>query len=73
MSSQLDPATFARAIIVESADIPAGMTIAEWRRLRTVQAPRANRRSARRSRSTVPTATKRMITVPSALRVGSSS
>ena len=44
MSIQLDPATFARAIIVESADIPDGMTIAEWRRQRSAQAPRANRR-----------------------------
>jgi hypothetical protein len=73
MSSQLDPATFARAIIVESADIPVDMTIAEWRRLRNAQAPRANRRKRRRSRSAVPTATNRKVTVPSALRVGRSS
>jgi hypothetical protein len=73
MSSQLDPATFARAIIVESADIPVDMTIAEWRRLRNAQAPRANRRNRRRSRSAVPTATNRKVTVPSALRVGRSS
>ena len=73
MSSQLDPATFARSIIVESADIPVDMTIAEWRRLRDAQAPRTNRRNKRRSRSAEPTATSRMITVPSALRVGRSS
>jgi len=71
MSIQLDPATFARAIIVESADIPADMTIAEWRRLRKVQP--ANRRRNRRMRSAVPTATSRSVTVPSALRVGRSS
>ena len=34
MSSKLDPASFARAIIVESADIPEHMTIAEWRKAR---------------------------------------
>ena len=71
MSRKLDPATFAKAIIVESADIPADMTIAEWRRQRSAQ--RANRRSQRRNRSAAPTATKRMVTVPSALRVGRSS
>jgi hypothetical protein len=70
MSQPLDPATFARAIIVESADIPGDMTIAEWRRLRGAQ---ANRRKKRRSRSTEPTAISRKLTVPSALRVGRSS
>jgi hypothetical protein len=44
MPSQLDPASFARSIIVESADIPEGMTIAEWRRAR------ASGRSAGRKR-----------------------
>jgi hypothetical protein len=73
MPSQLDPATFAQSIILESADIPAEMTIAEWRRLRNAQAPRVSRRRRRRSRVAVPTATSRMITVPSALRVGRSS
>jgi hypothetical protein len=73
MSRQLDPATFARSIILESADIPADMTIAEWRRMRNAQAPRPSRRRKRRSRSAVPTATSRMVTVPSALRVGRSS
>jgi hypothetical protein len=32
MSSHLDPARFARAIVLESSDIPAHMTIAQWRR-----------------------------------------
>jgi hypothetical protein len=73
MSSHLDPSSFAQSIIVVSADIPADMTIAEWRRRRNAQAPRTSRRTSRRSRSAGPTATRRMITVPSALRVGRSS
>ena len=32
MSFALDPATFANALIVESADIPVDMTLAQWRR-----------------------------------------
>jgi hypothetical protein len=28
----LDPATFANSILVEACDIPADMTIGEWRR-----------------------------------------
>ena len=51
--------------------IPEDMTIAEWRRMRNAQP--ANRRRKRRSRSAVPTATSRSVTVPSALRVGRSS
>jgi hypothetical protein len=31
VSRQLDPTTFAKAIILEAADIPAHMTIAQWR------------------------------------------
>ena len=73
MSSRLDPTSFAQSIIVESADIPVDMTIAEWRRQRNAQAPRTSRRKSRRSRSAEPTATTRRITVPSALRVGRSS
>jgi hypothetical protein len=50
MSKRLDPALFARAIMLESAEIPADMTIAEWRRARQapVCAPRGSRRRRRR-------------------------
>ena len=37
MPKRLDPALFARAIMLESAEIPADMTIAEWRRARQVR------------------------------------
>jgi hypothetical protein len=47
MASHLDPASFAKAIILESADIPAHMTIAQWREhKRSEQRPR--RRTGRR-------------------------
>jgi hypothetical protein len=49
MPSKLDPASFARAIIVESADIPEHMTISEWRKARTT-ARKHRRRSPRRRR-----------------------
>lgn len=57
MSTPLDPATFARAILLEASDIPPGMTIAQWRASRRAQpelsapvgaAPRTKRPSARR-------------------------
>jgi hypothetical protein len=32
MTARLDPATFARAVMLESADIPPDMTLAQWRR-----------------------------------------
>jgi hypothetical protein len=32
MTSRLDPAAFAMAVIVESSDIPPDMTLAQWRR-----------------------------------------
>ncbi len=52
MPTQLDPASFARAIIVESADIPEHMTIAEWRKARgTARKPK--RRGLRRRRPRV--------------------
>ena len=74
MPSPLDPATFAQAIILESADIPADMTIAQWReRRRLDQAPRASRRTRRRSRSSGLTATARRTIVPSGVRLGMSS
>jgi hypothetical protein len=54
MATPLDPATFAKAILLEAADIPPHMTIAQWRELRRAeQAPRrrpAVRRRRRRSR-----------------------
>lgn len=52
MPSKLDPASFARSIIVESADIPEHMTIAEWRKAR-VTARKRRRRSLRRRRPRV--------------------
>ena len=42
MATHIDPATFARSIMIEAADIPADMTIAQWRESR--------RRSGRRWR-----------------------
>jgi hypothetical protein len=43
MVTRLDPASFAKAIILEAADIPAHMTIAQWR---------AQKRDALRDRHT---------------------
>jgi hypothetical protein len=48
MPSQLDPARFARSIIVESADIPEGMTIAQWRRARVTARPAGRKRRVAR-------------------------
>jgi hypothetical protein len=52
MASHLDPATFAKAIMLEGADIPPDMTIAEWRKQRKAPARNGRRwrglRSARR-------------------------
>jgi ribosomal protein S13 len=42
MATHIDPATFARSIMIEATDIPADMTIAQWRESR--------RRSGRRWR-----------------------
>lgn len=47
MPTQLDPATFANAIIVESADIPEHMTISEWRRARAAARPTGRKRRRR--------------------------
>ena len=44
MATHLDPANFAKAIILESADIPAHMTIAQWR-----EHKRADQRARRRT------------------------
>jgi hypothetical protein len=43
MATRLDPATFAKAIMLEAADIPPQMTIAQWREHR-----REERRGRRR-------------------------
>ena len=32
MTTRLDPAVFAQAVMLESADIPPDMTLAQWRR-----------------------------------------
>ena len=50
MSTYLDPATFARAIVLEAADIPPGMTIAEWRQQRRAEEAGRARRTPRRGR-----------------------
>jgi hypothetical protein len=46
MTARLDPATFAKAVMLESADIPPDMTLAQWRREKqlTVAATRGRRR-----------------------------
>ena len=46
MTARLDPATFAKAVMLESADIPPHMTLAQWRREKqlTVAATRGRRR-----------------------------
>jgi hypothetical protein len=44
MSTPLDPAGFANAMIIESSDIPAGMTLAQWREQKRSIAQRARRR-----------------------------
>jgi hypothetical protein len=46
MTARLDPATFAKAVMLESADIPPDMTLAEWRREK--QLTRAMARGRRR-------------------------
>ena len=52
MTTHLDPETFARAIMLEAADIPSDMTIAEWRMQRDTSGRSGRRwgrkRSARR-------------------------
>jgi hypothetical protein len=56
MTTHLEPASFAKAIVLEAADIPAHMTIAQWRehkraeeRARRVRL--AGRRWGRRARA----------------------
>ena len=48
MSTHRDPAAFPNALLIEACDIPADMTIAEWRRQRRSAAARpATRRRLR--------------------------
>jgi hypothetical protein len=51
MSIQLDPASFAKALLIESSDIPAEMTLAQWRmeKRAAMQSPRRRRRRVLRS------------------------
>ena len=47
MSTRLEPASFAKAILLEAADIPAHMTIAQWREHKRAE-EEARRRAGRR-------------------------
>jgi hypothetical protein len=47
MATHLDPASFAKAIMLEAADIPAHMTIAQWRAYKRAEL-RGSRRTGRR-------------------------
>ena len=51
MATRLDPASFAQAIMLEAADIPPDMTIAEWRSLRRTSVSSGRRWRRRRMRS----------------------
>jgi hypothetical protein len=44
MTSRLDPPTFAKAVMLESADIPPHMTLAQWRLEKRAQARISRRR-----------------------------
>jgi hypothetical protein len=44
MPAPLDPASFANAILLEASDIPAHMTLAEWRLERRSETRRQRRR-----------------------------
>jgi hypothetical protein len=49
MSTRLDPASFANAVLLESSDIPPHMTLAQWRleKRAAAQRPRRRRRAVR--------------------------
>jgi hypothetical protein len=51
MATQLDPTTFARSIMLEAADIPADMTIAQWRMQRETSGRSGRRWRRQRKRS----------------------
>ena len=44
MPAPLDPANFANAILVDASDIPAHMTLAQWRQERQASTQRLRRR-----------------------------
>jgi hypothetical protein len=44
MSMRLDPASFAKSVLVESSDIPPDMTLAQWRLEKRSAEPRSRRR-----------------------------
>ena len=48
MATSLDPESFAQAIMLEAADIPADMTIAQWRMQREPSGNGSGRRWRRR-------------------------
>jgi hypothetical protein len=48
MATRLDPASFAQAIMLEAADIPPDMTIAQWRSRRQATGSSSGRRWRRR-------------------------
>jgi hypothetical protein len=52
MTARLDPAAFAKAVMLESADIPHDTTLAEWRRAkhRIAAVSRGRRRRSLRRR-----------------------
>jgi hypothetical protein len=50
MTARLDPAGFAKAVLLESSDIPPDMTLAQWRREKqTATLMRARRRRVLRA------------------------
>lgn len=44
MSIQLEPASFAKALIYEASDVPPNMTLAQWRLEKRAAAHRRRRR-----------------------------
>jgi hypothetical protein len=49
MPTHLDPAGFARAVMLESSDIPPHMTLAQWRREKHLAAAVVRRGRRRRA------------------------
>jgi hypothetical protein len=47
MFTHLDPASFAKSVLVESSDIPPHMTLAQWRLEKRAAAQRSRRRRRR--------------------------
>ena len=46
-SAPLDPAMFAKSVMIDACDIPPDMTLAQWRAERPLKAMRARRRRRR--------------------------